>query len=206
MCSCGRELSPSIRAVRDVPPWTAADNVRTYGVPVKAPVTFDTGLTMLKLTMPKLTPPKLLVMLLAAATVFAACGESSDTSSETVAQSSTVATTVAATPAVTLASVAEAASIQANPPADLVILDVRTQAEFDQGHLEGAVVIDFYAADFAEQLSQLDPSVPYLVYCQSGNRSGQATSLMADLGFANVTDVDGGIAAWGQAELPIVVG
>jgi phage shock protein E len=190
-------------------------------VPVKSLVTFDTGLTMLKLTMlkltmpklaqpkltqPKLTPPKLLVMLLAAATVFAACGESSDTSSETVAQSSTVATTVAATPAVTLASVAEAASIQANPPADLVILDVRTQAEFDQGHLEGAVVIDFYAADFAEQLSQLDPSVPYLVYCQSGNRSGQATSLMADLGFANVTDVDGGIAAWGQAELPIVVG
>ena len=102
-------------------------------MPVKALVTFDTGLTMLKLTMPKLTPPKLtppklLVMLLAAATVFAACGESSDTSSETAAQSSTVATTVATTQAVTLASVTEAASIQTNPPADLVILDVRTQA------------------------------------------------------------------------------
>ncbi len=169
-------------------------------------MTFDTGPTMPELTPPKLTLPKVLVMLLAAATVFAACGESGDTASETAAQSSTVATTAAATPAVTLVSATEAASIQANPPASLVVLDVRTQAEFDQGHLEGAIVIDFYAADFAEQLSQLDPSVPYLVYCQSGNRSGQATSLMADLGFTNVTDVDGGIAAWSQAGLPTVAG
>lgn len=92
----------------------------------------------------------------------------------------------------------------ANPPADLVILDVRTQEEFDEGHLEGAIMIDFYRDDFAEQLAQLDPEVPYLLYCRSGNRSGQTTATLSDLGFLNVADIDGGILAWNDANLTTV--
>lgn len=98
----------------------------------------------------------------------------------------------------------DAASIQAEPPADLVILDVRTPEEFAAGHLEGAVMIDFYREDFADQLAELDSEVPYLLYCRSGNRSGQTTKIMEDLGFADVSDVDGGIISWIEAGHPLV--
>jgi rhodanese-related sulfurtransferase len=65
-------------------------------------------------------------------------------------------------------------------------------------------MLDFYAPDFADRLAQLDPDVPYLIYCRSGNRSGQTLALMEDLGFTDVADVDGGILAWGDAGLPVV--
>lgn len=87
-------------------------------------------------------------------------------------------------------------------PADLVVLDVRTQEEYDEGHLANAVLVDFYAADFADQLAALDPTVPYVLYCRSGNRSGQAREMMSDLGFVDVSDVDGGITSWTAAGLP----
>lgn len=98
----------------------------------------------------------------------------------------------------------EAADIQADPPDDLVILDVRTMEEFVEGHLEGATMIDFYREDFATQLEGLDRDVPYLLYCRSGNRSGQTAQIMADLGFTDVADVDGGILAWNELDLPTV--
>ena len=103
-----------------------------------------------------------------------------------------------------LVSVQEGAEIQAEPPSDLVILDVRTPEEFAEGHLEGAVMIDSYDLDFADQLAELDPDVPYLLYCRSGNRSGQTLALMEELGFTDVADVDGGINQWQAAGLPVV--
>ena len=98
----------------------------------------------------------------------------------------------------------EAAQIQANPPADLVILDVRTAEEFQEGHLEGAVMLDFYRDDFADELAKLDPDVPYVLYCRSGNRSGQTLAIMDSLGFTEVTEVDGGVINWQTAGLPLV--
>jgi rhodanese-related sulfurtransferase len=103
-------------------------------------------------------------------------------------------------------SVDAAAELVDNPPDDLVVLDVRTPEEFAEGHLEGAVLVDFYAADFADQLAALDTDVPYLVYCRSGNRSGQALGVMDQLGFTSVVDVDGGIVAWADAGLPVTTG
>jgi len=100
----------------------------------------------------------------------------------------------------------DAAAITDDPPADLVVLDVRTPEEFAEGHLEGAVLVDFYDTDFTEQLAALDPDVPYLVYCRSGNRSGQTLSIMDDLGFDSAVDVDGGIVAWAGAGLPVAGG
>lgn len=99
-----------------------------------------------------------------------------------------------------------AADIIANPPANLVILDVRTPEEFAEGHIEGAVMLDFYRDDFADELAKLDPSVPYVLYCRSGNRSGQTRSMMEGLGFADVADVDGGIGGWLSAGLPLITG
>ncbi len=98
----------------------------------------------------------------------------------------------------------EALSIQNSGSADLVVLDVRTPQEFADGHLEGAVMLDFYDPGFAAQLAELDPDVPYLLYCQSGNRSGQTAAMMEQLGFADVADVDGGILAWADAGQPVV--
>lgn len=99
----------------------------------------------------------------------------------------------------------DAAAVVAEPPADLVVLDVRTPQEYAEGHLDGAVLVDFYDPDFADRLSELDPEVPYLVYCRSGNRSGQTLTMMQELGFTSATDVDGGIVAWQSAGLPVVV-
>lgn len=102
-----------------------------------------------------------------------------------------------------LVSPAGAAALLEDPPADLVILDVRTPDEYDEGHIEGSIMLDFYETDFADRLSELDPDVPYLVYCRSGNRSGQTTQLMEGLGFSTVYDVDGGVIAWTEAGLEL---
>lgn len=103
-------------------------------------------------------------------------------------------------------SPADATELVESAPEDLVILDVRTPEEFAEGHIEGASLIDFYRDDFADQLADLDRDTPYLIYCRSGNRSGQARSIMEDLGFTDVTDVDGGIVAWAGEGQPLVGG
>jgi len=95
------------------------------------------------------------------------------------------------------------AAIIDDPPPELVVLDVRTSEEFADGHLADATMLDFYRDDFADRLAELDPDAPYLIYCRSGNRSGQTRALMEELGFTDVVDVDGGILAWDDAGLPI---
>ena len=88
---------------------------------------------------------------------------------------------------------------------DEVVLDIRTPEEYDQGIIEGAVNIDFYDDDFAVQLDTLDKDAHYVVYCNSGNRSGQANSIFEELGFTNVTEIDGGITNWYAEGLPVVL-
>jgi rhodanese-related sulfurtransferase len=86
----------------------------------------------------------------------------------------------------------------------LAVIDVRTPEEFAEGHIEGATMIDFYSSTFSDDIAALDPSAEYLVYCRSGNRSGQAVSLMRSLGITQVYDLDGGVIAYGAAGLPLV--
>ena len=102
----------------------------------------------------------------------------------------------------TVEPVAAADVIVSEP--DSVVLDIRTADEFAQGIIEGAVNIDFYAADFAQQLDALDKDTHYVVYCNSGNRSGEAMDTFADLGFTTVTEIDGGIVNWYDSGLPVV--
>lgn len=73
---------------------------------------------------------------------------------------------------------------------DTVVVDVRTPAEYTDGHLEGAVNIDLQSADFDATISELDPDDEYVVYCQSGNRSAQAVTAMEAIGL-NVQDAGG---------------
>jgi len=137
----------------------------------------------------------------------AGCGGDGDSSEPDggvgTATAQAEASELAADPFATL-SVAEADAVLADPPDDLVLLDVRTPEEFAEGHIEGAVMVDFYREDFAAQLAGLDPDVPYLVYCRSGNRSGQTLGIMEELGFSSAVDIGGGVVAWDGAGLPLV--
>ncbi len=144
---------------------------------------------------------------LTASLALAACGGSDDAAPTTEApaveaQTETAADTTAS--GIQVVSATDAAATIAAAPDDLVILDVRTPQEFDEGHIEGATLIDFYDPDFANQLAELDPDVPYVLYCRSGNRSSDARAMMAELGFTTVDDIDGGILAWESAGLPVV--
>lgn len=74
-----------------------------------------------------------------------------------------------------------------------LILDVRTPDEIAEGYLEGAQFVDFMADDFKDKVELLDKAADYVVHCRSGNRSGQAIAIMADLGFTGELLNGGGL-------------
>lgn len=78
---------------------------------------------------------------------------------------------------------------------DYILLDVRSQEEFDEGHIEGAIVIpDTEIADRAEaELTDKESAI--LVYCRSGRRSKLAAQSLADLGYTKIYEF-GGIIDW----------
>lgn len=80
---------------------------------------------------------------------------------------------------------------------DAVILDVRTEEEVEDGYIPGAQFIDFYkGAEFLEAIDALDKSKSYYIYCRSGNRSGQACSIMNSRGFERTYNLVGGMLEW----------
>ncbi|MFZ9016595.1 MAG: rhodanese-like domain-containing protein, partial [Ilumatobacteraceae bacterium] len=83
-------------------------------------------------------------------------------------------------------------------PESFTLLDVRQPEEYAEGHVEGAELIDFYEPTFAERIAALDRDRDYIVYCRSGNRSGQALELMEQLGFGRVWELEGGVLAIGD--------
>ena len=87
---------------------------------------------------------------------------------------------------------------------DYVLLDVRTQEEFDSGFIAGAENLDFYKGEaFTQALSNMDKNKPYLIYCRSGARSGRTIQIMKDLGFKEVYNLSGGILDWNAQGLPL---
>jgi rhodanese-related sulfurtransferase len=77
-----------------------------------------------------------------------------------------------------------------------LLLDVRTDAEFIEGHLKGATQLNFYEASFEASLDAMDKNIPVFVYCRSGGRSGKAAKKMKEKGFKSVYNLEGGIIAW----------
>ena len=76
-----------------------------------------------------------------------------------------------------------------------ILLDTRTQEEYDQSHIPGAILIPHteIAERAEEELPDKDQLI--LVYCRSGNRSKQASEILAELGYTNVKEF-GGINTW----------
>lgn len=80
---------------------------------------------------------------------------------------------------------------------DAIILDVRTEDEFENGYIPNAKNIDIYLGqEFISELKRLDKNKSYYVYCRSGNRSGQACAIMNQLGFENAYNLEGGFLDW----------
>ena len=73
--------------------------------------------------------------------------------------------------------------------ADALIIDVRTPAEFAEGHVDGAINLDLEGGVFEAEYSKLDPSKSYIVYCRSGRRSGVAVSILKGNGFVDIVDL-----------------
>ena len=85
-----------------------------------------------------------------------------------------------------------------------VILDVRTQDEYDRGIIPGAINIDIYKGQgFIYAIEELDKTKNYYVYCAAGARSAQACNIMSQLGFSTTYNLVGGISKWtGSVVLP----
>jgi rhodanese-related sulfurtransferase len=86
---------------------------------------------------------------------------------------------------------------------DAVVVDVRPMADFNQGHIIGAINIP--SNGFANQLKQLErhKAKPIIVSCRSGAQSAQACATLRKAGFEKVHNLRGGILAWQSANLPV---
>ncbi|MDL5054593.1 rhodanese-like domain-containing protein [Oscillatoria laete-virens NRMC-F 0139] len=81
-----------------------------------------------------------------------------------------------------------------------LLIDVRTPAEFASGHIAGAVNIP--VDELASRLSEVPQGQPVVVYCRSGNRSAQASRILAQAGYSDIYDL-GGLNAWTAQGLPV---
>ena len=91
-------------------------------------------------------------------------------------------------------SAADAAALMESA-SDYILLDVRTQAEYDQGHIPGAVCIPNETIGTEEIPALPDKDQLILIYCRSGNRSKQAAQKLAEQGYTNIVEF-GGILSW----------
>ncbi|MEP3838957.1 MAG: rhodanese-like domain-containing protein [Algibacter sp.] len=76
------------------------------------------------------------------------------------------------------------------------LIDVRTKKEFNSGHINNALNVDFYSDKFKDSLGVLDTNKAVFIYCRSGNRSSKSVAVFKALGFKNVYELEGGITNW----------
>lgn len=130
----------------------------------------------------------IVLLLMLALTVLVACG-----GNETVAPVAEVELApLNLDPEVTIDTVDE---VKDRP--DVVVLDVREQWEYDEGHIPGVNLIPL--GELPNRLDEIPVDKTVIVTCRSGNRSGQATAFLRQNGFDNVHNMQGGIIAWEKA-------
>jgi len=94
----------------------------------------------------------------------------------------------------------DAAGFEAAMTGDYLLLDVRTQAEYDAGHIDGSMLIPH--TELADRLDEVEGYDKVLVYCASGNRSVAASQILIDAGFKEVYNLKGGYAGWQAYKQP----
>lgn len=88
--------------------------------------------------------------------------------------------------------------------AGVVVLDVRTRGEFNDGHIANAINIDVESDTFLNEIAKLDKSKTYAVYCRSGRRSADAVAKMSNEQFVSLFNLNGGVINWSNAGYPLV--
>ena len=86
-----------------------------------------------------------------------------------------------------------------------LLVDVRTAEEFSEGHIKGAINIDYLAENFSIEIQELELESPVLLYCRSGNRSSKAMKIMNEVGFKEVYNLEGGIKGWISSNNPVII-
>jgi thioredoxin len=86
-----------------------------------------------------------------------------------------------------------------------VLLDVRTQNEFKNGHIADAGQLNYYALDFRKRLLLLPKNESIYLYCNTGWRSEKAAQILAENGYKNVYNLEHGIMDWELQNLPVTV-
>ena len=99
---------------------------------------------------------------------------------------------------------AKSASALLENDSSVVVLDIRTPAEFAQGHIKDAINVDFKSAGFSAALAKLDKSKTYLMHCRSGGRSGRALPTFKKQQFTKIYHLNHGIQDWQKSSLPLV--
>jgi rhodanese-related sulfurtransferase len=88
--------------------------------------------------------------------------------------------------------------------ADIQILDVRTQGEYNSGHIKNSFLADWTQRNvFEERIKYLDKNKPVYVYCLVGGRSSAAAAHLQEAGFKKIYNLVGGIKAWKDASKPV---
>jgi rhodanese-related sulfurtransferase len=85
----------------------------------------------------------------------------------------------------------------------IVIIDIRTINEYENGHIPEVVHIDFMQNDFIDKIKEQNMDEPVIIYCASGGRSGKASKLMMEAGFKKIYDYSGGFSDWKRKGLEI---
>jgi rhodanese-related sulfurtransferase len=93
--------------------------------------------------------------------------------------------------------------MQGDPGA--VVVDVRTPAEFQSGHLPGAINVELDRLEGLASTALPDRNARLLVYCRSGNRSSFAVNILEKQGYTRLVNMTGGIAQWSAQGYPVVV-
>lgn len=96
-----------------------------------------------------------------------------------------------------------------------VLIDVREPAEFETGHLPGAIniprgMLEFQVDAHPAVANVTDPALahrerPVVVYCRTGGRAALAAVALQSLGFSDVRSIAGGITGWTEAGLPVTM-
>ena len=79
---------------------------------------------------------------------------------------------------------------------DAILVDVRRDDEYINGHIENSINIDYMSDKFVEKTEMLDKNMPIILYCRSGRRSYLSAVKLSENGFKEVYNLKGGILSW----------
>ena len=132
-----------------------------------------------------------LIVLIICLTLFSSCSGNKNTETTTTDTTETTANNSLGYEQIS----GEQAKHLMDTETDFIIVDARTIEEFNEGHIEGAILIPEYEIGERAEKELPDKDQLILVYCRSGRRSKIASLALADLGYTNVKEF-GGIIDW----------